>query len=66
MLNTIRSTKYQESISYYTEDIDYCECGEYIAPGVGDRTGTEYDVFFEEGEAGFRFKKVTIHNEYEK
>lgn len=63
MLNYIRSHKYQECISYYTEDIDYRECGEYIAPGVGDRTGEEYDIFFKECGSGYCFDRVTRHNE---
>lgn len=45
MLNSIRSHKFQETVSYYTEDIDYNEnTGDYAAPGVGDRTGEEYDL----------------------
>ena len=49
MLRTIESHKYQEGISFYTEDIDWNENqGTMTAPGVGDRTGIEYDVILDE------------------
>ena len=63
MLRSIRSHKFQEEISYYTEDIDYNEnTGAYSAPGVGDRTGTEYDLHFEECGTTFRLTDVRLHN----
>ncbi len=49
MLRTIRSTKYQEEISFYTEDIEWNgNRGTMTAPGVGDCTGEEYDVILSE------------------
>lgn len=49
MLRTIRSIKYQEKISFYTEDIEWNENrGTMTAPGVGDRTGREFDVILSE------------------
>lgn len=49
MLRSIKSHKFQEEISFYTEDIEWNEnLGTMTAPGVGDRTGTEYDVILDE------------------
>ena len=64
MLNYIKSNKYNETISYYTEDIDWGECGKYIAPAVGDQTGNEYDIFFEKNETSYLATDVVLHNEY--
>ena len=66
-MRSIRSHKYQETISFYEEDIDWCGCGKWIAPGVGDATGNEYDVIFDEealtnGEKVFSFRDVVLHN----
>ena len=63
MLNTIRSHKFQESISYYTEDIDWSESrGMYAAPGIGDMTGREYDVLLEECGTTYSVRDIRIHN----
>lgn len=63
MLESIRSHKFQETVSYYAEDIILCECGEYVANGVGDRTGTEYDLIFDETPSGYRLRDVRLHNQ---
>lgn len=64
MMNTINSHKHQEPVSYYTEDISYCGSGEYIAPGVGDMTGTEYDLIFDEnGCGGYLLRDIVRHND---
>lgn len=64
MLNSVRSRKFQEEISYYSEDIQYNEnTGDYTAPGVGDYTGEEYDLHFEECGTTFRLRDITRHNE---
>lgn len=63
MLNSIRSHKFQETVSYYTEDIDYNEnTGDYTAPGVGDRTGEEYDLHFEKCGTTFQLRDIRLHN----
>ena len=65
MLCTIRSDKWHETISYYEEDIDWYggEEGDWAAPGVGDRSGTSYDLYFDERQDGsFAVCGVEIHN----
>lgn len=68
MLCTIRSHKWQETVSYYTEDIDWLggEDGDWAAPGVGDRSGTLYDIYFDEMHSGcmgiFAVRDIRLHN----
>ena len=65
MLCTIRSHKWQETISYYEEDIDWYggEEGDWAAPGVGDRSGTEYDIYFDEmRDNSFAVRDIRLHN----
>ena len=66
-MESFRCHKFQESISYYTEDIDWSEgAGSFIAPGVGDRTGEQYDIFFcDDPRGNFYICNVTRHNEIE-
>lgn len=61
MLTTIKSHKFQEEISFYTEDIGWNENrGTMTAPGVGDRTGHEYDVILDE--SGQVIRDFKLHN----
>ncbi len=61
MLRTIRSMKYQEEISFYTEDIEWNGSqGTMTAPGVGDRTSEEYDIILSED--GSLIRDVRLHN----
>ena len=61
MLRTIRSAKFQEGISFYTEDIEWNEnLGTMTAPGFGDDTGEEYDVILSED--GRVVEDFRIHN----
>lgn len=61
MLRTIKSVKFQEEISFYTEDIEWNEsCGTMTAPAFGDRTGKEYDVILSED--GTVVQDFRIHN----
>lgn len=63
MLKSIRSHKFQEGISYYSEDIQYNENTEnYSAPGTGDRTGQEYDLYFDKCGTTFSLRDVRLHN----
>ena len=61
MYRTIRSHKWQETISYYPEDIDW-NGAYYVAPGVGDRTGREYDLYFDDLGEAFALRDVRLHN----
>lgn len=63
-LHSIWSQKFGETVSYYSEDLDYCG-GKWIAPGVGDDTGEEYDVLFEENDMSFSLRTIVKHNESE-
>ncbi len=61
MLRTVSSHKFQESISFYTEDIEWNENqGTMTAPGVGDNTGREYDVILDEN--GKTIRDFRLHN----
>lgn len=61
MLRTIKSHKFQEEISFYTEDIEWNENrGTMTAPGVGDTTGDEYDVILDE--SGKVIRDFELHN----
>ena len=63
MLRTIRSHKFQETVSYYDDDIDFCGCGEWVAPGVGDMSGEEYDIIFDEmRDYSFAVRDIRLHN----
>lgn len=59
MLNTINSIKLQKAISYYTEDIDLCESGEYACTGYADDGGGSYDITFELNGAAYLVKDIT-------
>lgn len=48
MLRTFNSMKYQKSISYYTEDIECWESGEYACTGFDDDGDGTYDITFEQ------------------
>ena len=62
MLKSINSHKHQESVSFYTEDIDW-NGWTWCAPGVGDRTGVEYDVLFDDSEdGGYTIRDIRLHN----
>jgi len=61
MLQAIQSTKYQEVITFYTEDIEWNGSqGTMTAPGVGDCTGREYDVILSKD--GSRIRDFRLHN----
>ena len=62
MLNTIKSHKFQEGISYYTEDIEDWGC-DLVAPGVGDLSGDEYDVIFDQVGDSYYVRDIVRHNE---
>ena len=62
MYQTIRSHKWQEPISYYPEDIDYWSEGIYCAPGVGDHSGAEYDLYFKPNGTTFVLTDIRLHN----
>jgi hypothetical protein len=47
MLRTINSHKYQEPISFYSEDIMELDSGRIVAPAVGDTSGKQYSAIFE-------------------
>jgi len=53
--------KYQEVITFYTEDIEWNGSqGTMTAPGVGDCTGREYDVILSAD--GSRIQDFRLHN----
>ena len=57
MLRTINNHKYQEPISFYTEDITELDSERIVAPAVGDDTGNSYCAIFGKHEAGSYFLK---------
>ena len=59
-LHSIWSQKFHETISYYSEDLDY-RGSRWSAPGVGDDTGDEYDVVFEENDMSFSLRTIEKH-----
>ena len=48
MLKTIKLSRFPETISYYTEDIEYSENGFYTCYGAGDSGIAEYELTFDE------------------
>lgn len=61
MLRIIKSVKFQEEISFYTEDIEWNENrGTMTAPGFGVSSGEEYDVILSED--GTVIQDFRIHN----
>lgn len=61
MLRVIKSAKFQEEISFFTEDIEWNENrGAMTAFGFGERTGEEYDIIFSED--GTVIEDIRIHN----
>ncbi len=58
MLNTVNSIKHQKAISFYTEDIDLCESGEYACTGYADDGSGAYDITFELNGTAYLVKDI--------
>jgi len=57
MLRTIKSTKYQKEISYYTEDIEQYS-GDPVCTGYADDGAGAYEITFEERGGHYYIKDI--------
>lgn len=64
--STVNSTKYQKPISYYPEDIELCESGEYACVGYPDTNSVvneSYTLTFNRiGEHNYLIKDIERNN----